>query len=179
MSSLAAAQELPVTPDPASCDIEPVEMRELEDLAEEDFEPPSEVASDLPSADANVEEAIASVVIGTTACTNANEPLRAFAYFTDRFLTELFSEDSALLGHLDVATTRDPAFATEDDRLTVERIDNIRSDGTVALTTVTTSNRADRFVDELTFQQVDGFWLIDAVRPVQQTGIDTATPEGE
>jgi hypothetical protein len=108
---------------------------------------------------------ITDLVRMSVACTNANDPMRSFALFTDRYLQERFGGDNEDdLGHLLAALTRTPEVAQERDRLTLDAIADVTQlpDGRV-LATVTTSNSDAVFEDLLLFVELEGEWKIDAV----------------
>jgi hypothetical protein len=163
--TIAQAAELPTTPDPADCTVAPVTIARLEEMAATE---PEETAPDdfdaVEPVSPEIGAEIERTLIEAVACTNANQPLRALALFTDRYLAERFGgEDNPLLGHLEAVTTRSPDVAPPEERLTLVSIDNVRGGGSVVHATVVTQNRVTTFTDEITFRLVDDRWLIDEV----------------
>ena len=114
---------------------------------------------------------IATTIEESVACSNANQPLRALAFFTPAYLIARFSGAGADdLGHLTAAVTRDPAPAVAADRLAVVSIGAPKAliDGRVSVL-VTTANSAESFTDVLIFANIDNVWRIDETH--------TATPQ--
>lgn len=160
----AWAETLPARPQAEACVAAQVSIADLQAL----------VASGTPVAGtpapaANLDDATKSAIVSTIedsiACTNANQPLRALAFFTDRYLVHRFTgpgKDD--LGHLGVAVTRSPSPAAEQDRLALISVENfaLMPDGRVSAV-VTTANRDQTFVDTLIFANAGGRWLIDEI----------------
>ena len=167
---LAGAQQ-PATPEavsPGLCTVPPLSEAELVDIAAAGT-PTPEVELPQEAADGEVDaesiEAIEDTVRESVACANANDPLREFALFTDRYLRERFGgENQDDLGHLLAALTRDSDAAAEADQLTLVSVDELRllEDGRIAAS-VKTMNARTTFVDTLIFAAVDDRLLIDEV----------------
>ena len=102
---------------PEDCTVGPISELDLVAIVENG----TPAAAESPKIEASGElvddeaaEAITAVVRQSVACTNANDPIRAFALFTDRFLLARFGgENQDDLGHLLAALTLEPAFASE------------------------------------------------------------------
>ena len=163
---LALAQAgLPATPEPELCQIEPLDLEELSELASEPFE----LAADRIPSPADVPDeslnAVVGVVTESIACTNANLPLRSLALYTDRYLAERFSSAGGdELGHLSAAATRSPKPANAADRLTLISVANVMllEDGRISVQVVT-ANAEFIFSDILVFAETDTGWRIDQV----------------
>jgi hypothetical protein len=169
----ARAVTLPSTPDPSTCTAAPVTIERLTMLAAEGT-PAASLATPVNAPAPSLDELTATVA-GSIACTNANQPLRALAYFTDAYLAARFSGAGADdLGHLTVAVTRNPNVAAPADRLALISISSPTPFGDGRWSAiVTTRNASQTFVDRLVFAFVDGNWLIDAWSPA---GPESATP---
>lgn len=136
------------------------------------------VGPDGEEADQATVEAISATIRRSIACANANDPMRAFALFTPRYLHERFSgEGQDDLGHLIAALSRDPAVATSEDQLALVSVADARvlPDTRVAAV-VTTGNTDILFVDEVILVWQDDRWLIDQVVLGSATGIGTPVP---
>lgn len=120
----AHAQEFPLTPDPATCDAEPIDVAAL--LAR--VATPGAIPTVAPvpptgTPTADQLESMIETVIASVACTNANQPLRALSFFTDDYLLNRISDEpSATLGHLEAASSRTPDVAAVEDRVTIDAI---------------------------------------------------------
>jgi hypothetical protein len=163
-------------PSPEACTVEPRDISSISTLASS---PPAQTTPAAGSGGRSADEATVGAVTATVreaiACANANDPLRLFAFFTDRYVAERFGpahpDD---LGSLAAALSRPPSPADEADRLALDEIRNVDllSDGR-AQAIVVTENAAGRYVDRLVFARVDDRWLIDDWEPVET---DAATP---
>lgn len=127
------------------------------------------VPSSGSPADATVVAAVTDTVRMAIACANANDPLRAYALFTDRYLAERFGpahpDD---LGSLFAALSRQPAPAAAADLLSLVAVRDVTSLAPdLVAATVVTENRAARYVDRLIFQKAGDRWLIDQWSPVE------------
>jgi hypothetical protein len=163
--------QFPETISPDLCTVTPLTDAELVAIVEQAPEAESVDGAGIsledgePADDATI-DTVNELVRTSVACTNANDPLRSFALFTDRYLQQRFGGDNQDdLGHLLAALTRTPDVTQENDRLTLDGIDNVLllPDGRVAAT-VTTSNLNTEFVDVLLLASVDAQWKIDAVQ---------------
>ena len=121
----ALAVDFPITPDPADCVANPIDIDRLVEFAS------TPVARSTPTTPLNTgvptpDEigAISDVVLGAVACTNANQPLRALSYFTEAYVLYRIGEEPAVvLGHLRAASTRNPDVAAPDDRVTITSLE--------------------------------------------------------
>lgn len=166
---VALAVELPITPDPATCDADPIDLDALLGLVATPTAaaPPDPFpTAGRPTTPSNVEWLL-DVVVASVACTNANQPLRALSYFTvDYLLYRISDEPAVTLGHLEAATTRQPDVAAVEDRVTIESIESAERMGDRAELVLLWSNRVDQRVRVgLRFRDVDGEWRIDEVLP--------------
>jgi hypothetical protein len=153
---------------PEECTVRPIS--ELDLVAIVEIETPAATVSPVFEAtgepvDDKTAKAITELVLQSVACTNANDPMRAFALFSDRFLlARCGDENQDDLGHLLTALTREPAFASEADRLTLDSVAKLTAfaDGRINAV-VTTSNSSATFVDTLIFARVADGWLTEDV----------------
>lgn len=156
------------TPDAPACTVRPIDPARIGAMIGGivTVATPAAVAASAGSpVDAAVAAAVAATVRESVACVNANQPLRWFALFTDRYLVRRFGGANADdLGHLIAAATRSPSIAAPDDQLVVIDVTDVRTlaDGRVAAVVVT-ANRNAAFADQLTFVEIGGRWLIDEV----------------
>ena len=161
------AQQYPLTPDPATCDAEPIDLETLA-LAAAPPVPaasPSVVQVERRIASRSVQEELMKVIVGSVACTNANQPLRAYSYFTeDYLLTRISDEPAVTLGHLEAAATRDPDVAPVEDRISIEVIETVTTWEGGAEVVLLWSGGADQVKRVgLRFREVGGEWKIDDV----------------
>jgi hypothetical protein len=176
-AGLSRTAQSAASPAPAKCLEAPRPIAEIERLAASALaaSPTPDGDSGTP-ADADTVDAITQTVAEAVACANANDPLRVFALFTDRYVAERFGpahpDD---LGSLEAAVSRPPSPADEADRLTLVGVRDavLLADGR-AEAIVVTENAAGRDVDRLDFAQVGDRWLIDGWEPVESSA---ATPE--
>jgi hypothetical protein len=173
----AQTATLPSTPAAADCTIAGLAPDQLSTIVAEGT--PGAVSTPEVSGEsvpADVQSAIVATVSGSIACVNANSPLQAYAFFTDRYLQNRFSGSGADdLGHLLVAITRNPGTATPEDRLALISIDKFQSGGDGSVTAVVTTQNADgTYVDRLVFVIANGTWLIDADYPQSSPATPTA-----
>ena len=163
----ARAQEYPLTPDPATCDADPIDIEALVVAAASPVPTtsPEAVPEERRNASPRVLDELMQVVVGSVACTNANQPLRALSYFTeDYLLTRISDEPAVTLGSLEAASTRDPAVAPVEDRVTIEVIEMVTSwDGGAEVALLWSSGKDQLARVGLRFRQVDGDWKIDDV----------------
>ena len=153
---------------PVECTVRPIS--ELDLVAIVEIGTPAATVSPVFEAtgepvDDKTAEAITDLVLQSVACPNANHPMRAYAHFTDRYLIARFGGDNQDdLGHLLAALTREPAFASETDRLSLDSVAELTAlaDGRISAN-VTTSNSSATFIDTLTFARDADDWLIDEV----------------
>lgn len=162
------------------CTVEPLALPELTELAAASPGTASSPVTALDGArpaNASVIADVTEVIAESIACVNANDPLRALAFFTPDYLQRRFGgANGDDLGHLLAALTRKPGPASPADELTLLSIDRISSlpDGSVSAR-VTTANRTRQFVDLLHLVLVDGAWRIDDVALGEPEVV--ATPE--
>jgi len=160
----ARAQQYPLTPDPATCDAEPIDIEALVLAAATPVRAatPTVVPAERRIASRSVQDELMEVVVGSVACTNANQPLRALSYFSeDYLLTRISDEPGVTLGHLEAAATRDAAVAQVEDRVTIEVIETVTTwqDGAeVVLLWSSGDDQLERV--GLRFRDVDGEWKI-------------------
>lgn len=152
----------PATPLPSACTVAPIAIGDLQNLVSAGASPVATPAAETALTPGAI-AAITQTIEESVACTNANQPLRALALFTDRYLVARFSGAGADdLGHLAAAVTRDPAPADPADRLAIVSIGDpeLLDDGRVAVI-VATANAEQEFVDRLIFAKTGDAWLID------------------
>jgi hypothetical protein len=169
-----AAPATPAATDAAGCTIEPRRFDDIADLASTPTASVTPIPAGGTPADAATVSAVTETIRMAVACANANDPLRAFALFTDRYLAERFGpahpDD---LGSLFAALSREPVPADQADLLSLVEVRDVTllADDLVAATVVT-ENRATRYVDRLVFRLAGDRWLIDRWAPLE----DVATP---
>lgn len=156
------------------CDVAPRDFDEIALLASTPAPDPPPIDPNSPASE-EIVAAIMETVALTVACANANDLLRSFALFTDRYLATRFGpEHPDDLGSVEAALSREPAPAAEADRLWLIAIDDVLTvDENRATAIVTTANRIGRFTDRLTFELVSDRWLIDDWRALEDA---LATP---
>jgi hypothetical protein len=161
----AAIDARQATPETWRCIADPRGIEAIADLASVPAATPPafDEASATPLDDAQLGE-IRKAIEAAIDCANGNDPLRALAYFTDRYVAERFGDaypDD--LASLTAAASRQPVPAAEEDRLAIDALDGlIDQSGTVARIDVQTSNRAVSFTDRLVLVKTDDRWLIDS-----------------
>lgn len=165
-ASGAFAQEYPLTPDPTACDAEPIDVEALVPAAAPAAAAsPEAIPAERRIAGPSLQDELMVIVVGTVACTNANQPLRALSYFTeDYLLTRISDEPAVTMGHLEAAATRNPAVASIEDRVTIEVVENVTtwpSGAEVVLLWSSGDSELERV--GLRFREVDGEWKIDEV----------------
>jgi hypothetical protein len=173
-----SASALPVTPTARSCVVDPIERIELQDAAKAPVPRRAEPAiSATPVTDIEL-GGISRIVRIMTACTNANQPLRALALVTDTYIADYFAGPAGQdqLGHLLAASSRDPVPAARKDRLALIAVEDPAryEDGRIAVTVVT-QNAESRFTDLLIFTETDNGWRLDQVM-LGEVEPTTATP---
>lgn len=166
----------PVTPTARSCVVDPIERVELQDAAEGPIPRRAEsVDSGIAVTEGELGR-ISRIVRIMTACTNANQPLRALALVTDTYLAEYFAGPAGQdqLGHLLAAASREPEPAAPEDRLALIAVeDPVRfEDGRIAVTVVT-ENAVSRFTDQLIFAETDDGWRLDQVVLGEAHGLES------
>lgn len=162
LAGAAGAQALPATPQADACTAAPISIADLNALVARGTPGPATPAAIGAPAAATMADVTATIE-QSVACANANQPLRALALFTDRYLVVRFTGSGADdLGHLAVAVTRHPAAANPADRLALISVSGLTQlqDGRVSVT-VETANSQQTFVDVLILANVNGRWLID------------------
>jgi hypothetical protein len=162
--------------DAAACSIEPRAFEDIANLASTPTASLTPIPDEGTSADADVVAAVTETIRLAVACANANDQLRSFALFTDRYLAERFdSAHSDDLGSLFAAISREPVPAEEADVLSLVEVRDVTTpaEGLVEATVVT-ENRSARYVDRLVLQLVGEHWLIDQWSPVENQATPTA-----
>lgn len=160
----AEAATLPATPQPDACTVAPISIGDLQAIVAGGT-PTAATPAPVVKLDDALKADIAATVEGSIACTNANQPLRELAYFTNHYLADRFTgAGTDDLGHLAVAVTRSSSPAAGSDRLALISVNQyaVTSDGRISAVVVT-ANRDQTFTDTLIFAKIDGRWLIDAV----------------
>jgi hypothetical protein len=158
-----AAQGTPVV---AECTVEPLTADALTAIVEAGFEPAPALKPAAELAPATNLVKIYDVLSESVACTNANQPMRALALYTDRYLAQRFSgqagEDE--LGHLLAAATRSPSPASPEDQLVLLAVTDLvqYQDGRIGAM-ITTANKDDSFTDLLIFERTEAGLRIDQV----------------
>ena len=158
----------------AACTIAPRSLDQIAALASTPTASMTPIPGGGAPAAPDVVAAVTDTVRMAVACANANDPLRSFALFTDRYLAERFgSAHPDDLGSLFAALSRQPTPAETADVLTLVDVREVRMPAeNLAIASVVTENRSARYVDRLAFQLVDDRWLIDQWSPAE----DGATP---
>ena len=163
----ASAQvELPVTPDPADCTAEPIDIDRLVALSSNQATPEAvaEATSVTATPTPDVVSQLTKVVVGSIACTNANQPLRALSYFTEDYLLRRISDEPAVtLGHLRAASSRQPDVAAPGDRVTIVSITPGPLVGGVASLEVETRTGTQSQLVDLSMVFQGSEWRIDHV----------------
>jgi len=177
LSAGAAAQELPIAPDPALCTLDPRTIEEIEDLvdaaASQTDEPsPTSVAIpfEMPDGFSLVEEERSEIekdLLRAIACINTGSPLQVFSTYSDRYVVQLVEQlggmtDEVISGLLTVREL------SEEQWLQVISFDDaiLLHDGR-ALVIVTGDNPSDEqpagprafYLQEV----VPGRWLVDEI----------------
>jgi hypothetical protein len=173
----SAAQATPVT---VQCTTAPLSADSLTTIVEAGYKPaPALKPADEP-APARDLVAVYDLLSESVACTNANQPMRALALYTDRYLAERFSgqagEDE--LGHLLAAATRSPKPASPEDQLVLLAVTDLvqYQDGRIGAM-VTTANKDESFTDLLIFAKTDDGLRIDqAILQEDLSATPAATP---
>ncbi len=163
---VGSASQLPITPSERSCVVEPIERVELQDAATGPVPRRAEpVISDVAVTETELGRITRAVRI-MTACTNANQPLRALSLVTDTYIAEYFAGPAGQdqLGHLLAVASREPEPAAPGDRLALTSItDPVRFEGGRIAVTVITENAESRFTDQLIFVETRDGWRLDQV----------------
>lgn len=160
------ATDYPVTPDPAECNADPIDVDALIAGSVTVVSPATPAALRTPRvASLSLQNDLMEAVIGSVACTNANQPLRALSFFTqDYLLTRISDEPAVTLGHLKAAATRDPAVAPIEDRVTIEVIEIATVwEGGAEVVLLWSSGEQRLVRSGLRFRDVRGEWKIDEV----------------
>ncbi|MCC6792589.1 MAG: hypothetical protein IT336_12940 [Thermomicrobiales bacterium] len=151
---------------PERCTVEPLTEEELVDIvaaADPNSATPTWTGGNSLALADDGRNAIVATITMSIACANANDPLRAYALFTDRYLQTRFTGAGADdLGHLLAALTRPSNPAADADMLTLISMDQFLEweDGRVSVVVVT-ANADLIFTDTLYLVERDGQWLID------------------
>ncbi len=157
---------LPITPDPADCVADPIDIETLVALAS-GFATPVALAVQTPLAGTPTSELLdrlTEVVVASTACTNANQPLRALSYFTEDYLLDRISDEPAItLGHLQAAASRHPDVAAVEDRVTITSLSAGPTGDGAAFLEVGTLAGTEAQVVSLRLIVEDTVWRIDQV----------------
>jgi hypothetical protein len=176
----AAVGASQATPEPGLCTVDPLSPNQLTAIVKAGFEPAPRLEKSDQALPAQELVAMFDVLTESVACTNANQPMRALALYTDRYLAERFAgqEGEDELGHLLAAATRSANPATLEDQLVLLAVAHpIRYvDGRIGAT-VTTANVDATFIDQIIFAKTDVGWRIDqVVLGVEQHATPAATP---
>ena len=166
--SLSAQEQLPVTPDPTACVIEPraLPVWDGTPAAVQDVTQPDPSEGELAD-DATI-RGITSTVIESAACANAGQPLRGLALVTDDYLARQFvGEGAADVTESGARLARPAPPADPFDYLTVVAIDDVvsYSDGTVGAV-VTSSNDDGPYRDYVVFVEGETRFLIETSFPI-------------
>ncbi len=163
----ATADTGTVVPDPVECDIEPRQLPLFDEtpVAGESGADPSPTPFVIPDgerADEATVDAITEAVRGSLACRNAGDYLRAYAYFSDRFLHDLIGGPAGVDAALMAFLTESPTPVAEPERLTLVDVSEVRrlADDRVGAIVVTRS-ADEAYADYLFFVEADDGWLID------------------
>lgn len=107
----AVAAPASATPESEHCTIDPLDPNQLTAIVRAGFEPAPRLEKSDQPAPATDLVAMFDVLTESVACTNANQPMRALALYTDRYLAERFSGQQGAdeLGHLIAASSRSPS----------------------------------------------------------------------
>jgi len=161
----ANAQEYPLTPDPATCDAEPIDIGALlERVATPVAVPTVAPVSPTGTATADQLDGMTETVTASVACTNANQPLRALSFFTDDYLLHrIGDEPSVTLGHLEAASSRTPDVAAVEDRVSIEAISAGPAGEGFAYLEVKTLSGGEPSLSSLLMVSADTGWKIDEV----------------
>lgn len=162
----ASAVDYPLTPDPADCVADPIDVDALIARADGVATPAAPtVGRTTRIAPLSTTSALMDAVIGSVACTNAKQPLRALSYFTEDYLLHrIGGEPAVTLGHLKAAATRDPDRAAVEDRVTIEVVENATVwDGGAEVVMLWSSGERRLVRTGLRFRDVGGEWKIDEV----------------
>jgi len=159
------AQEYPQTPDPATCDAEPIDIGALLDRVATPSPSPSTTPEPTPRMPTAEEfDAMTEVVIASVACTNANQPLRSLSFFTDDYLLNRISDEPAVtLGHLEAASSRMPDVAAVEDRVTIEAFGAGPAGEGFGYLEVKTLGGEESSLSSLLMVSTDTGWKIDDV----------------
>ena len=176
----ATAAVAAATPEPELCTVDPLAPDQLTAIVEAGFEPAprlEKIDQPVPAQDL---VAMFDVLTESVACTNANQPMRALALYTDRYLAERFAgqEGEDELGHLLAAATRSPKPAAPADQLVLLAVSDsvLYGDGRIGAT-VTTANADATFTDQIIFASTNDGWRIDqVVLGDEQHATPAATP---
>ena len=162
----AVAAPASATPESEHCTIDPLDPNQLTAIVRAGFEPAPRLEKSDQPAPATDLVAMFDVLTESVACTNANQPMRALALYTDRYLAERFSGQQGAdeLGHLIAASSRSPKPAAPEDQLVLLSVADpiLYGDGRIGAT-VTTANADETFVDQIIFASTDSGWRIDQV----------------
>jgi hypothetical protein len=176
----AVAAPASATPETERCTVDPLSPEQLTAIVAAGFEPTPRLEKGDQAVPATDLVAMFDVLTESVACTNANQPMRALALYTDRYLAERFSgqagEDE--LGHLIAASSRSPKPAAPGDQLVLLAVADpiLYGDGRIGAT-VTTANAEATFIDQIIFAKTDEGWRIDqVVLGKEQHATPAATP---
>jgi len=176
----AVAAPASATPESERCTVDPLAPEQLTAIVAAGFEPAPRLEKSDQPLPANDLVAMFDVLTESVACTNANQPMRALALYTDRYLAERFSgqEGEDELGHLIAASSRSPKPAAPEDQLVLLAVADaiLYADGRIGAT-VTTANADETFIDQVIFAKTDNGWRIDqVVLGEEQRATPAATP---
>lgn len=181
MTGQVAAQEYPMTPDPALCTLEPraiADVAALVDAAADQPSPPPPTAVAvpfvMPDGFSLVEDERAEIekdLVRAIACINTGDPLKVFAAYSDRYVVALVEELGGMTESV-AAGLQTVRPLDEEHRLQIVSIDDsiLLYDGR-ALVLVTGDNPAD---DQpagprafYLLETLPGRWLVDEVIEIE------------
>lgn len=150
-----------------ACDVDPISLEQLNAVIEQAEPPPAVARVPAGGVDALPDEArtFRSLIEQFVACSNAGEPLRVMALYTDRYLGELYYRQGRFSAELYTALA-EPRPAAPDEQTAIVSIARVLllPDGFVA-GTVTLRYARVPMPKELIFTTVliDDEWRIDDV----------------
>jgi hypothetical protein len=161
------------TPESGLCSAEPRHIEAIADLAATPAaEPLAFSETDAAPPDGAQLAEIRATIEAAIDCANGNDPLRALAYFTDRYVAERFGNAHPDdLASLTAAASRQPVPATEEDQLSIVALTDgqIGASGSVARIEVQTTNGSASFTDRLVLVKNGDHWSIDSWEPIEET----------
>ena len=168
----------PQVPEPEECDVEPRRLPLFEGtpLPDESGVDPTPTPFAIPAGELVDEDAAAAItaaIRGSLACRNAGDFLRAYAFYTDGFLSGLLGGPAGAASATE-ALLRPPTPVAATDRLALVHVSEVRrlEDGRVGAIVVTQS-ASHAYADYLYLvEEEDGRWLVDDLVFLSQMPID-------